>query len=43
MNTDWILFRDHDGWFRWTYAKQWDAPTFKLDGERVDTRVEIQR
>lgn len=38
-----VVFRDHDGWFRWTTARWWDDPTFKLDGGRVDTRVEIGR
>lgn len=38
-----VVYRDHDGWFRWTTADAWDDPTYKLDGQRVDTRVEIGR
>ena len=38
-----VLYKDHDGWFRVCHAFWWDDPTFKLDGQRVDTREEIQR
>ena len=38
-----VLYRDHDGWFRWTTAEVWDRPAFYLEGQRVDTRVEIGR
>ncbi len=38
-----VVYRDPTGWFRWTTAESWDSPTYKLDGQRVDTRVEIGR
>lgn len=38
-----VVFRDHDGWFKWATAEWWDDPTYLLCGERVDTRVEITR
>ena len=38
-----VLYRDHDGWFKWATTTAWDGPTYKLGGERVDTREEIQR
>ena len=38
-----VVFRDHDMWFKYTFDHWWDDPTFKMDGQRVDTRVEIQR
>lgn len=39
----WVVYRDITGWFRWATAKWWDDPTYKLDGQRVDTREEIAR
>lgn len=41
--TKFVIYKDHDGWFHWTTADWWDRPTYKLDGQRVDTRVEIGR
>ena len=38
-----VVYRDHDGWFRVCHDWWWDDPTYKLEGQRVDTRVEIQR
>ena len=38
-----VLYRDHDGWFRWATAEWWDNPRHKLEGERIDTREEIGR
>ena len=38
-----VVYKDHDGWFHWTTVYRWDMPTFKLDGQRVDTRVEVGR
>ena len=38
-----VVYRDTDGWFRWINARTWDDPTYKLGGQRVDTREEITR
>jgi len=38
-----VVYKPHTGWFHWTTADQWDSPTYKLNGERVDTRIEIAR
>jgi hypothetical protein len=38
-----VVFRDHDGWFKVAHDYWFDDPTYKLDGQRVDTREEVTR
>lgn len=38
-----VLYKNHDGWLHWTTAEWWDNPRHKLEGERIDTRVEYGR
>ena len=40
---NYVVYRDHDGWFRVCHDWWWDDPTFKLEGQRVDTREEVAR
>jgi len=40
---DYVVYRDHDGWYRVCHDWWWDDPTYKLEGQRVDTREEVAR
>jgi len=38
-----VVFKDHDGWFKVTFGHWWDDPRHWMDGERIDTRLLIER
>jgi hypothetical protein len=38
-----VVYKDHDGWFRWATAERWDRPGNQFEGQRLDTRIEIAR
>ena len=38
-----VVFRDHTGWFGIATAEWWERPSNQFMGERLDTRVEIDR
>ena len=43
MTHKFVVYKDHTGRFEVAHDFWWDDPTFKLNGERIDTRVEIGR
>lgn len=38
-----VVYKDHDAFFKVAHDYWFDDPTFKLEGQRVDTREEIGR
>ena len=40
---EYVVYKEHDGTFRVAHDYWFDDPTFRLDGQRVDTREEIAR
>lgn len=38
-----VVYKDHDGWFKVCHDYWWDDLTFTIDGQRIDTREEIGR
>lgn len=41
--SEFVVYKDHDGWFRWMRAEVWDNPVGKLYGQRTDNREEFGR
>ena len=41
--SEFVVFRDHDGWFQFAHVDWWEHPMHKFGGERLDTRMEITR
>ena len=38
-----VTFREHSGWFGSASARWWDDPVHMFEGERLDSRVEVER
>jgi hypothetical protein len=41
--SEFVVYKDHTGWFRWMRAEVWDNPIHKLYGQQTGTREEIGR